>query len=132
MYASIVWQRPRAIQGQSMDRAGYVQAPGLPAYSRLVRVHQSALVAIGRPVSIASCLSKARPECQQHAAAVSRYSRLVQQINALEPSLQHLSDEQLQGRTQLLRDRLAPSQWPDPTPFEVAGLHSGPMVTGEG
>lgn len=44
--------------------------------------------------------------------------------------MQSRSDEQLQGMTQELRNRLAPTQWPDPTVFEVAGLHTGPMVTG--
>ena len=38
---------------------------------------------------------------------LKQYRRTVQQINAMEPQLESLSDEQLKGRTQELRERLA-------------------------
>ena len=62
---------------------------------------------------------------------VRRYRKLVAQIEALGPAMQAKSDAELQGMTQALRNRLAPSEWPEPTPFEVAGLHGGRMVVGE-
>ena len=38
---------------------------------------------------------------------LKQYRRTVEQINALEPSLEQLSDEQLRAKTQEFRDRLA-------------------------
>ena len=60
-----------------------------------------------------------------------QYAATVQRINDLESSISQLTDKQLADKTCQFRARLAPSEWPEPTDFQRAGIVSYPSPPSE-